>query len=115
MRDAAVRGLIGRFDVARLELFGAAPVETPEGRALTESQWGRALGVAYTPSLVFFDAAGREVFRMEASFQPFHLASGLEYVVSGAYLRQPSFQRYLQQRAERIRAAGGSVELWPEK
>ncbi|HZM47110.1 MAG TPA: thioredoxin fold domain-containing protein [Burkholderiales bacterium] len=112
MRDAAVQRLIGKFDVARLELFGAAPVETPEGRTLTESQWGRALGVAYTPSLVFFDTAGKEVFRMEASFQPFHLASGLEYVASGAYLKQPSFQRYVQQRAERIRSTGGRVDLW---
>ncbi len=115
LRDAAVRDLIGKFDVARLELFGAASVETPDGRRLTEWQWGRALGVAYTPSLIFFDASGREVFRMEAFLQPFHLASGLEYVASGAYLAQPSFQRYVQSRAERIRSAGGSVELWPDK
>jgi thioredoxin-related protein len=112
LRDPAVRELIGRFDVARLELFGSAPVETPDGKSLTESQWGRALGLAYTPSLVFFDTAGREVFRMESFLQPFHLASGLEYVASGAYLRQPSFQRYLQSRAERIRSTGGRVDLW---
>lgn len=76
LRKPAVRELIGNFDVARLELFGAAPVEPPQGKTLTESQWGRALKVACTPSFVFFNAAGREVFRMEASFQPFHLASG---------------------------------------
>jgi thioredoxin-related protein len=112
LRDAAVGRLIGGFDVVRLERFGAAPVETPQGRTLTESQWGQALEVAYTPTLLFFDTAGKEVFRMEASFQPFHLASGLEYVASGAYRAQPGFQRYVQQRAQRIRAAGGRVELW---
>jgi thioredoxin-related protein len=110
--DPAVRDLIGRFDVARLELFGGARVVTPEGETLTEERWGRALAVAYTPSLVFFDAGGKEVFRMEAFLQPFHLASGLDYVASGAYRKQPSFQRYIQQRAERIRAAGGRVDLW---
>jgi hypothetical protein len=36
----------------------------------------------------------------------------LEYVSSGAYRTQPSFQRYLQARAEKIRAAGGRVDLW---
>jgi thioredoxin-related protein len=112
LRDPAVRGLIGRFEVARLELFGAAPVVTPEGKPLTEAQWGRALGVAYTPSLVFFDAAGKEVLRMEAYLKPFHLATGLDYVASGAYRKQPSFQRFAQQRAEKIRAAGGTVTLW---
>src|SRR5262245_42253877 len=111
-RDAAVRDLIGRFDVARLELFGSAPVVTPDGRTMTEERWGRALGVAYTPSMVFFDASGGEVFRMEAFLQPFHLASGLDYVASGAYRKQPSFQRFIQQRGEKIRAAGKRVELW---
>jgi thioredoxin-related protein len=110
--DPAVRERVARFDVARLELFGAATVTTPQGKSLTEGEWARALGVAYAPSLLFFDAAGREVFRMEASFRPFHLASGLEYVASGAYLKQPNFQRYLQQRAERIRSVGGRVDLW---
>jgi thioredoxin-related protein len=112
LREPEVRALIGRFDVARLELFGAAPVVTPEGNSLTEERWARALGVGYTPSLVFFDAAGKEVFRMEAYLKPFHVASGLDYVASGAYRKQPSFQRYIQQRAEKIRAAGGSVTLW---
>ena len=112
MKERAVRELMGKFDVARLELFGAAPVVTPEGRSVTEAQWGRALGVAFTPTFVFFDAYGKEVFRMEAFLQPFHLASGLEYVASGTYLEQPSFQRYVQQRAARTREAGGRVELW---
>src|SRR5262245_3571352 len=111
-RDAAVSNLMGRFDVARLELFGSAPVITPDGKTLTEEQWGRALGVAYTPSMLFFDTSGREVFRMEAFLQPFHLASGLDYVASGAYRKEPSFQRFIQQRAEKIRAAGKRVELW---
>ena len=106
----AVRELIAGFEVARLELFGAAPVVTPEGKSLTEERWGRALGVVYTPSLVFFDAAGREVFRMESWLHPFHLASGFDYVASGAYRKQPSFQRFIQQRVERIRAAGGQVD-----
>ena len=110
-RDPAVRELLAGFDVARLELFGAAPVVTPEGKPLNEERWGRALGVVYTPGFVFFDVTGREVFRMEASFQPFHLASGLDYVASGAYRRESSFQRFVQQRAERIRKSGGKVDL----
>jgi thioredoxin-related protein len=112
LRDPPVRALLARFDIAQLELFGAARVMTPEGKSLTAEAWARSLAVAYTPSLVFFDATGREVFRMEAYVQPFHLASGLDYVASGAYRKQPSFQRFIQQRAERIRAAGGRVELW---
>jgi thioredoxin-related protein len=107
-----VHTLIGKFDMAQVELFGRDRVVTPAGNPLTGEQWGRALKVAYTPTLVFFDVGGREVFRIEAYLKPFHLASSFDYVASGAYLKEPNFQRYLQARAERIRASGGRVELW---
>jgi len=110
--DPAARALIAKLDVARVELFGSERVVTTRGKAMTASEWGRELKVAYTPTLVFFDERGTEVFRVEAYLKPFHLASSLDYVASGAYRRQPSFQRFIQARAERIRAAGGRVELW---
>jgi len=109
-RDA--RALIGKFDVARLELFGSERLTTPRGKTLTAEQWGREINIAYTPTLVFFDAKGAEAFRIEAYLRPFHLASVLDYVASGAYRDEPSFQRYIQGRAERIRAAGGRADLW---
>ncbi|MGH8700613.1 MAG: thioredoxin family protein [Burkholderiales bacterium] len=109
-RDA--RALLGKFDVARIELFGPDRLVTPQGRTLTAEQWGRELKIAYTPTLVFFDVKGAEVFRIEAYLRPFHLASVLDYVASGAYRSEPSFQRYIQGRAEKIRAGGGHVDLW---
>jgi thioredoxin-related protein len=91
-----VRRLLDRFDVYQL---------TPDaGRKLS-------LSVAYTPSIVFFDG-GREVFRVEAYLRPFHLASALDYVASRAYRGEPSFQRFLQARAERLREGGATVDLW---
>jgi thioredoxin-related protein len=107
-----VRALVRKFDVARLELFGTQRLVTPGGRSLTAEQWGRELKIAYTPTLVLFDEKGVESFRVEAYLRPFHFASSLDYVASGAYRGEPSFQRYLQRRAERIRAAGGRVDLW---
>jgi len=110
--NSDARALIGKFDVARLELFGSERLVTPQGKTLTAEQWGRELKIAYTPTLVFFDAKGAEAFRIEAYLKPFHLASVLDYVASGAYRDEPSFQRYIQGRAERIRAGGGRVDLW---
>lgn len=110
--DAAARRAIGKFDVARLELFGTERLITPRGKTTAAGEWARELKVAYTPTIVFFDAGGAEVFRIEAYLRPFHLASSFEYVASGTYRTEPAFQRYLQARAEKIRAAGGRVELW---
>jgi thioredoxin-related protein len=66
----------------------------------------------FQPSLVLFEKDGQEVFRTEAYLRPFHLAGALDYVASGAYRREPSFQRFLQERAERMRNQGVDVDLW---
>ena len=107
-----VRRLIEGVDVARVDLFGNESLVTPDGKTLTARGWGQALRIAYTPSIVFFDDAGREVFRIDAYLRPFHLASSLDYVATKAYRDEPSFQRYLQKRAAGIRASGGTIELW---
>jgi thioredoxin-related protein len=107
-----VRALLDRFAVVRLDLAGKRKVVTPEGRESDERRWARALQVAYAPTMVFLDAGGREVFRSEGYLKPFHLASTLDYVASGAYRGEADFQRYLQARGERVRAAGGEARLW---
>lgn len=111
-KDKTTLALIGKFDVARLELFGKRQVVIPAGKSLSEEEWARVLKVAYTPTIVFFDAQGQEVFRVEAYLRPFHLGSSFDYVASGAYRTQPNFQRYIQARAEKIRERGGKIDLW---
>ncbi|HEX6828651.1 MAG TPA: thioredoxin fold domain-containing protein, partial [Burkholderiales bacterium] len=105
-RDPAAAALLTEFEWVRLDLFGPAPVTAFDGKSTTEAQWGRDLKAAYTPTVVFFDAAGKEVFRIEAYLKPFHLASSLDYVASGAYRGEPNFQRFIQGRAQRLREQG---------
>jgi thioredoxin-related protein len=103
---------IARFEVFRLSFSEAESLTTPDGTKTSAAAWARALGVSYVPTLVLFDARGREVFRTEAYLRPFHIAGALDYVASGAYRREPSFQRFLQAKAERLRGRGERVELW---
>ena len=91
---------------------GRTELITPDGRRVAAGDWARELKVAYTPSVVFFDDQGREVFRIEAYLRPFHLAGSFDYVASGSYKEEPSFQRFLQAKAQKIQDAGGKVELW---
>ncbi len=103
---------VAHFDVVRFSISAATPLTTPDGRATTAHAWARELGVAWTPSIVFFDASGAEVFRIAAYLRPFHLASSFAYVAERGYASEPSFQRWLQARAEHLRAQGARVELW---
>jgi thioredoxin-related protein len=62
--------------------------------------------------VVFFDDTGKEVFRLEAYLRPFHFASSFEYVGSGAWRKEPEFQRFLQNKAEHMKESGEKLELW---
>jgi thioredoxin-related protein len=106
-----VKDLLGKFSIARIDMASREPVQTPGGKMLPGRDWARSIGVFYTPSLVFFDKAGTEVFRVEGYLRPFHLGSSLDYVASGAYREQPEFQRFIEARAAARRARGERVEL----
>jgi thioredoxin-related protein len=111
-RRADVGKALKRFDVARFGLYDTTRVTTPDGRALAIVDWARSLGVAYTPTILLFGPDGREALRIEAYVRPFHLASALEYVASGTYREEPSFQRFIQDRAAAMRGRGEPVDLW---
>lgn len=98
-------------DIAQVDIGSSEPVQTPDGRVMPANEWARKLGVLFTPSLVFFDTDGREVFRTEAYLKTYHLHGAVDYVVSGAYRHQPSFQRYLQVRTDELKARGFKVDL----
>jgi thioredoxin-related protein len=112
LQAAETRALLRHFDAARIDLFGKASVIGPDGKRAVEAELGRALQIAYTPSVVLFDASAREVLRIEGYVRALHLQSALDYVASGAYRTQPSFQRYLRERTERMRSEGAEVRLW---
>jgi len=103
---------LAKFDVAQLDLGGQALLVNPAGKRISETAWARQLNVARAPTMVLFDNSGREVLRTEAYLRPFHLAGSLEYVSSGAYRSEPSFQRFLQAKTEAMRHRGEKVDLW---
>ena len=106
-----VADLLKKYQVARVDIASSETLKTPTGATSTMRDWTRKLNIIYTPSLLFFDSSGREVFRVEGYLRPFHLSSSLDYIASGEYLKQPEFQRYIEARAAARRAKGERVEL----
>lgn len=103
--------LLTKFQIAQLDMWQKDALTTPAGEVTTIADWARSLNVKYAPSFVFFDAQGNEVIRMEAYLKAFHIQSVMDYVSSSAYRRQPSFQRYIDERAEALREKGIEINL----
>jgi thioredoxin-related protein len=110
--DEGTRGLIEKFDVVQLDMWSKIPVITPDNQRITAREWAKQLEVTYAPSIVLFDSRGAEVIRSEAYFKIFHTQSLFDYVVSGGYRHEPSFQRFISERADKLREQGVDVNIW---
>ncbi len=105
------REQISKFDVAVLDMWSDDTVIRPDGKKSSIKQWAKDLNIQYAPSLVYFDPSGKEVFRSDAYLRSFHVQSVMDYVSSGAYKQQPNFQRYIDDRAHKLREQGIEVDI----
>jgi len=110
MRKQSIEQL-SRFNVVVLNMWSEEKIITPTGEKLSIRDWAKQLDVKYAPSLVFFNNTGKEVFRSDAYLKAFHTQSIMDYVSSGAYKTQSSFQRYIDTRADHLREQGIEVKL----
>ena len=112
LSDEATRKLVRQADNIQLNVASSQQITTPAGERTSVTQWARELGIAYTPSVVFFDDSGKEVMRISAFLKTFHFQSVYAYVLDKAYLEEPEFQRYISARADHIREAGFDTDIW---
>jgi len=112
IQDNQTQKIISKFKAIQLDMWSNVPLITPSGTATTAKDWANALNINYAPSIVLFDTEGNEIIRMESVFKILHTQSTLDYVLSGAYQTQPSFQKYLSQRVDALRNSGQDVDIW---
>ena len=92
-------------------MWSKTPIITPDGRSISASAWAKELDIKYAPSMVYFDASAKEVIRTEGYLKSFHNQSVMDYVASAAYKAEPSFQRYIEWRAEKLREKGVTIRI----
>ena len=102
---------IKRFNVVRLDLWGNGKLQDFKGKKVTEKALAKKLNITNSPSFIFFNNKGDEVFRIDAYLKSFHTQSVLDYVASEAYRTQPNFQRYISKRADKLEAQGIHINL----
>lgn len=112
LSDPATRKIISRFEDIQLNMWSKTPIITMDGRRTTARQLAKRLNVKYAPTIILMNPQGKEVIRSEAFFKVFHTQGMFAYVLSGGYKTQPSFQRWLSGRADRLREEGKDVDIW---
>jgi len=93
---------IASMDVVQLNLFGDIEVTTPSGKLTTAKQWGKDLDLFYTPSIILFSPAGKEIMRVDSVVQFYRLWGVLDYVNKRVYERGIDYQSWRLQQRETI-------------
>ena len=112
LTDSVTRKLLNKYSAVQLDMWETTPLITPEGKSTTAREWAKQLDIKYAPTIVLFNAEGKEIIRSEAFFKVFHIQSLFDYVLSASYTHQPNFQRYISKRSEHFREQGKDVDIW---
>ena len=98
------------FDVVALNIWGSKEVYGLDGTVTTEKEIARSLGVQFTPTIIFFDANGKPVLRLNGYVSPTDMQVALNYVQNKTYESQTIFE-YLA--ANQPRSANARLNTQP--
>ena len=98
------------FDVVALNIWGSKEVYGLDGTATTEKEIARSLGVQFTPTIIFFNADGKPVLRLNGYVSPTDMQVALNYVQNKTYESQTIFE-YLA--ANQPRSANARLNRQP--
>jgi len=81
------------FEVIALNMWGDREVTIVDGATMTEKQFAKAMGVDYTPTLVFFDEEGNIALRLDGYYPPHNMRIALDYV-AGRHEKEMKYAEY---------------------
>lgn len=102
---------INRFNVVRLDTWSNETLLDSQGKIISAKLFAKKLNINHSPSFVFFDENGKDIFRIDAYMKSFHTQSVMDYIASGSYKVQPNFQRYIADRAAKLEAQGIHIDM----
>lgn len=94
LENEGIKEQFSNFDVIQVEKDSSVPVITPDGIKQTVSEWSNKLELHYSPTIIFFDEAGKEIIRIDSVVWLNRLGRVLEYINTKSYQRYPSFQAW---------------------
>lgn len=100
--------LLSGYQTYRVNIADAKQLVLPDAK-ITAKEWSEKLGLSFFPSMVLLDKNHQERFRIDGYVQAFHFNTALDYVAGKHYEKFPEFQRYINARADQLRASGKNV------
>lgn len=111
LKDKDTIDILKQFNIVQLDRWSDAPIVDLNGNPTTAKKLADKLEITFAPYAILYDK-GIEIIRIEGFLKSFHVQSVFDYVLSGEYKAETSFQRYIEHRATAIRNTGKTVDIW---
>ncbi len=87
--------ILQHFDSIALNIKGDREVTPPGGKPVSERVYATRLRVLYTPTIIFLDGKGKQVYRINGFWNKTMLRTAMEYVDSKSYksMSLPAFAK----------------------
>ena len=85
-----------KLDAVQIDIESERSLVTPEGKKISARKWAEQLDINYSPTILFFDESGKEIIRIESVVWFYRLRNVMNYVLTGAYKKYPTFQLWRQ-------------------
>ncbi len=98
------------FAVMSMNMYGEVMVTDFDGEKMPEKNLAQKMRVNFSPTTVFFNEKGEEVFRIPGYFKPFYYLAGFVYVAEKGYDdpdHRGMFPRWLKAHREQVQAIYG--------
>jgi thioredoxin-related protein len=94
LQDKKILTRLNNFNIAQVNIWSDTPLVTPNGQKQTSREWAKSLDIFYTPSLVFFNQQGKEIFRADSIIRLYRLTGILQYIDEAIYKHNNSFVQW---------------------
>jgi len=94
LADTEIQNYLRKYyDVIAFDIWGIDDVTDTDGKQYTERDLSIHYKANFTPSLVFYDAEGKPVFRLRGYYPPYKFRAALQYVTEEFY-KEETFSDY---------------------
>jgi thioredoxin-related protein len=94
LADTEIQNYLRKYyDVIAFDIWGIDDVIDTDGKKYTERDLSIHYKANFTPSLVFYDAGGKPVFRLRGYYPPYKFRAALQYVTEEFY-KEETFSDY---------------------
>lgn len=91
-----IDAMLLKLEAVQLDIQSNEPLLTPAGKKTTAKKWAQQLNIDYSPTIIFFNENGKEIIRIESVVWFYRLRNVLNYVLTDAYKKYPTFQLWRQ-------------------